>query len=225
MQVHRPGRADRVVGTPELQDDAPLAPRLLRVLGVLLAAVAVGAAAAWTTSRPVAEVVEPPPTFDPAAHPDDPVGLPVAGVGARGTLDGADGPPADVLDGEPGTAWVAEEPGAQDPPVLTLSLDEPAWLVRVVVVNDGADGAAPVRRLLLRTPDGAQVRLELLDLSGTQEVDLPEPLLVERIDLVVEQGTEAGPVALAEVALVGHPAAAGAAAGDGGQQVEPADGG
>ena len=126
------------------------------------------------------------PVFDPGVYTGEPVPLEVTGVGAS-----SERPPAgdvtydrgNLVDGDVTTAW------SHDPAV---------------------EAAADVDlAFALGTPGDAAAELELLDQPGLQRVELPSPVLVDTVRLVVIEavpGDTYDEVSISEVVVTGHPA-------------------
>lgn len=210
--VHRVGAAARVVGEPVLDDPPTRLRGVLQVLGVLAAAAAVGVAGAFVLTRdpggdePEVAVTE--PVFDPALFGAVADVLPLTGVGSRG---GVDDTSADaVVDGDGDSSWRATVPQqGEDGATLAVALEGPAWVTAVVVDVAVGDGLTPLTELVLRTPSGVSVRLQLLPEGGRQQVVLPSPLLTDRLDLTVAGAVDPlGTVGVIQIELLGHAATA-----------------
>lgn len=158
-------------------------------------------------------------TFDPAVYPDEPEVLQVTGVGASSQR-----PPAgevgydagNLVDDDVTTAW------SHDPAVeaaadvdLALALAEPAWVTALTFANGAqsddlafaADGR--VLRMTVLVSGDAVAELQLLDQQGLQRVELPEPVLVDTLRLVILEavaGDTYEEVSISEIVVVGHPA-------------------
>ena len=194
-----------------------------RTVLVIAAIVAVGAALGVLVGLLLADRDEVPeradPVFDAGVYVGEPVQLEVTGVGAS-----SERPPAgdvtygadNLVDGDVTTAW------SHDPAVeaaadvdLALALDGPSWVTALTFANGAqaddlafaADGR--VLRLRLLVDGDAAAELELLDQPGLQRVELPTPVLVETVRLVVLEavpGDTYDEVSVSEVVVTGHPA-------------------
>lgn len=215
--VHHPGPAEDVTGevtAPKRGARSALVVGLVIVVGALVgAAIGFVLAARSDTPEPAR------PVFDAGVYSDEPEPLQVTGVGASSTR-----PPAgpveygadNLVDGDITTAW------SHDPAVeaaadvdLALQLSDPAWVTALTFANGAqaddlaftADGR--VLRLRLLVAGDAVAELQLLDQQGLQRVELPEPVLVDTIRLVVLEavaGDTYDEVSISEIAVTGHPA-------------------
>ena len=216
--VHRPGPAEDVDG------DVRPPRRIGRTVLVLTAIVVVGAAVGVVLGLLLADRGEAPeraePEFDPAVYPGEPVPLEVTRVGASSERSFAEGAvtydAANLVDGDVTTVW------SHDPAVeaaadvnLALALAGPAWVTSLTFANGAqvddlafaADGRVLRLRLLVRGDAAAE--LQLLDEPGLQRVELPSPVLVETVRLVVLEavaGDTYDEVSLSEIVVRGHPA-------------------
>lgn len=217
--VHRPGPAVDVAG------DVSAPPRSggNRTAWTVAAVIVVGAVigvllglwAANSSDDPTAAAAE----FDPAVYPGEPEVLQVTGVGASSQR-----PPAgdvgydagNLVDDDVTTAW------SHDPAVeaaadvdLALALAEPAWVTALTFANGAqaddlafsADGR--VLRMTVLVEGDAVAELQLLDQQGLQRVELPEPVLVDTLRLVILEavpGDTYEEVSISEIVVIGYPA-------------------
>ena len=215
--VHHPGPAEDVTGevtTPR---------RTGRTLLVVATIIAIGGALGLLLGLLLADSDDTPErtdaVFDPGVYTGEPEELEIVGVGAS-----SERPPAgevaydagNLVDGDVTTAW------SHDPAVeaaadvdLALALAEPAWVTSLTFANGAqsddlaftADGR--VLRLRLLVGGDAAAELQLLDQPGLQRVELPEPVLVDTIRLVVLEavpGDTYDEVSLSEIVVTGHTA-------------------
>lgn len=132
------------------------------------------------------------PQFDEGVYPGAPSELPVAAATASDTREPEEGrsfEAGNLVDGEPSTAWASTEGSAEATTVL-VRLGGPAWVSRLSLHNgDQADQEAFERwgraqRVLVRVGQSS-FELHLLDVTGEQAVDLPGPVLTDRIEVEV----------------------------------------
>lgn len=217
--VHQPGPADDISGDVSSAGGG----RGARTAWVVAAIVVVGAVAGVLLGFRIADRGSAPvvsmPTFDQAVYPGEPEVLPVVAVGASSTRPDAGDvayAAANLVDDDVTSAW------SHDPSVeaaadvdLALELAEPAWVTALTFANGAqsddlafpADGRVLALRLLVN--GDAVADLELLDQPGLQRVELPEPVLVETIRLVVQDavaGDTYDEVSISEIVVTGHPA-------------------
>lgn len=214
--AHRPGPAADVTGT--VTTPSRDGSRIALVVGVIIAVggalgMVLGLLLADTGSGP--ETAE--PVFDAGVYNEEPEALQITGVGAS-----SERPPAgevsygagNLVDQDVTTAW------SHDPSVeaaadvdLAFALAEPAWVTALTFANGAqgddlaftADGR--ILRLRLLVDGGAAAELQLLDQQGLQRVELPEPVLVDTIRLVVLEavaGDTYDEISLSEVVVTGH---------------------
>lgn len=215
--AHHPGPAQDVTGTVTPPGSGR---RIALVVAVIIA---VGGALGTLIGLFLADRGGSPegsdPVFDPGVYVEDPEALAVTGVGAS-----SERPPSgeatygagNLVDQDVTTAW------SHDPAVeaaadvdLALALAEPSWVTSLTFANGAqsddlaftADGR--VLRLRLLVDGDAAAELQLLDQSGLQRVELPEPVLVDTIRLVVLEavaGDTYDEISLSEIVVSGHPA-------------------
>lgn len=141
----------------------------------------------------------------------------VTGVKASSFLEvsgAADYAPANVVDGDPTTAWHEGASGDGTGEWITLTLAEPARVRRLLIWN-GYQKAALYgqhnRIATLRIQAGERTfTVELLDVEGPQAVDFPEPVRTGRVRLEIQgiaQGTRYNDTALSEVEVYVEPEA------------------
>jgi hypothetical protein len=217
--VHHPGPAEDVAGEVATPSSRWTARTVLIVVAILAIGGAVGMVVGLVLSDTGGSTDVAAPVFDPAVYPGEPQQLEVTGVGASserppaGDLDyGA----ANLVDRDITTAW------SHDPAVeaaadvdLAIALGEPAWVTALTFANGAqsddlaftADGR--VLRLRLLVAGDAAAELQLLDQPGLQRVELPSPVLVQTVRLVVLEavaGDTYDEVSLSEIEVIGHPA-------------------
>lgn len=151
------------------------------------------------------------PQFDAGVYPGAPDELPVAATTAGETRDPEEGrsfEAGNVTDGDPATAWGSTE-GAAEAATVLVRLGGPAWVSRLSLHNgDQADEETFQRwgraqRVLVRLGQSS-FELHLLDVMGEQAVDLPEPVLTDRIEVeVLSVHGDAGSVRISEVTALG----------------------
>jgi hypothetical protein len=143
-----------------------------------------------------------------AASPRGFVRLAVTGIAASSTLAAPDGVrpgPANLIDGDPDTAWSEGAPRAAGEWV-ELTLDRQADVARLLVWNGYQSGTrfgehGRVRTLLVDTA-GRRFAVDLLDVRGSQSIDLPEPVRTMKIRLTVQavyEGQRYRDTALSEI--------------------------
>lgn len=120
------------------------------------------------------------------------------------------GPADNLVDDDPETAWVEGVAGLGIGEWVELQLAEPALLRRLVVWNGYQRGelfAVSNRVTDIRIDIGERTfRGELLDTSGPQAIDLPEPVRGDRVRLTVEgvhRGERGTDTAISEIQLHG----------------------
>lgn len=119
--------------------------------------------------------------------------------------------PANVIDGDPGTAWSGGAVRGVAGEWVELTLDRPANVARLLMWNGDQRGAqfgekGRVRTLLIDAA-GRRFSVDLLDARGSQAVDLPEPVLTAKIRLTVEavyDGDRHPGAALSEIEVYGR---------------------
>lgn len=215
--VHHPGPAEDVVGevtTPRRTTRTALVVAVIIAVGGALGVV-IGLLLADTGgSGEVTAAV-----FDAGVYTGEPEPLQVTGVGASSERPAAGGVTygaGNLVDQDVTTAW------SHDPAVeaaadvdLALALADPAWVTSLTFANGAqsddlaftADGRVLRMRLLVRGDAAAE--LELLDEPGLQRVQLPEPVLVATIRLVVLEavaGDTYDEISLSEIIVTGYPA-------------------
>jgi hypothetical protein len=150
------------------------------------------------------------------SSPDGFARLAVTGVTASSTLD-ATGKvrygPANLVDGDPSTAWSQGTRAAQGAvgEWVELTLDRQANVARLLVWNGYQRGprfgeSGRVRTLLIDAA-GRRFSVDLLDIRGSQSVDLPEPVLTAKIRLTVAavyEGDHDRDTALSEIDVYGR---------------------
>lgn len=134
----------------------------------------------------------------------------VARVAASSALAPAGGvgyEPANLIDGDPGTAWVAQGDVGE---WVELTLDQQADVARLLVWNgsqrDAQFGERGRARTLLIDAAGRRFSVDLLDAHGSQAINLPEPVSTTKIRLTVEtayDGDRHPGIALSEVEVHG----------------------
>lgn len=215
--AHHPGPAEDVTGTVTTPG------RGRRVTLVVAVIIAVGGALGTLIGLSLADRGASPeaadPVFDPGVYVGEPEALSITAVGASSERPpsgeatyGAD----NLVDQDVTTAW------SHDPAVeaaadvdLALALEEPAWVTALTFANGAqsddlaftADGR--ILRLRVLVDGDAAAELQLLDQSGLQRVELPEPLLVDTIRLVVLEavaGDTYDEISLSEIVVTGYPA-------------------
>ncbi|MGH8904168.1 MAG: NADase-type glycan-binding domain-containing protein [Egibacteraceae bacterium] len=143
------------------------------------------------------------------------VRLAVTGVAvppAPATAGGVRQEPANLIDGDPGTAWCQGTRSAGGEWV-ELTLDRPTNVARLLVWNgyqkDDQFGDNGRVRTLLIDAAGRRFSVDLLDVRGSQSVDLPGSVLTTRIRLTVAavyQGDRYPDIALSEIQVYARPA-------------------
>ncbi len=215
--THHPGPAEDVAG--EVHSPRRTARTALVVAVIIAVGGALGVLLGLALSADGGSSETASPVFDPGVYTDEPQQLQVTGVGAS-----SERPPAgevtygagNLVDQDVTTAW------SHDPQVeaaadvdLALALADPAWVTSLTFANGAqsddlaftADGRVLRLRLLVR--GDATAELELLDQAGLQRVELPEPVLVDTIRLVVLEavaGDTYDEISISEIVVTGHPA-------------------
>lgn len=127
--------------------------------------------------------------FSSETTPAVPTGMTVRAATASSSLQDHS---ADLaIDGDPSTAWVegASGPGTEE--WLEVELPEPVEVRRLVIWNGDQSTAEAfaehgrVASLRIEVED-RQFRVEMLDITGPQGVDLPAGVRTDRVRLVVE---------------------------------------
>lgn len=143
-----------------------------------------------------------------AAPPRGFARLAVTGIVASSTMAATGGvrpEPANLIDGDPGTAWSEGALGAAGEWV-ELTLDRQADVARLLVWNGYQRGTrfgenGRVRTLLIDAA-GRRFAVELLDVRGSQSIDLPGPVRTTKIRLTLEavyEGDRYRDTALSEI--------------------------
>lgn len=98
--------------------------------------------------------------------------------------------PANVLDGDPTTAWNEAADGAGVGEWIEVALAGPAQVTRLVVWNGYQKGAQFSENNRVRTAaldaGGERFLVDLLDVRGPQGIDLPRPVPAERLRLTIQ---------------------------------------
>lgn len=124
---------------------------------------------------------------------------------------GASYPVANLVDGDPSTAWHDEEDGSGTGKWVELKLADAATISGLLVWNGSQqrgvfDEYNRVRALRIEFPDVGRVfTVELLDREGPLAVDLPEPVRADRVRLTIEsvfEGERVNDTALSEVEVL-----------------------
>lgn len=158
-------------------------------------------------------------TFDRSRYAGETSVLRLSDIATR-TSASEDDPAVLMADGDPATAWRSAVTSADLDEGLGETIDlflaEPAWIDRLLLRNGAqSDGEAYARSARLRRVSvifdgGESVLADLLDLGlKEQQLILPEPMLtrVVRIDVVDGFSGETDELTVAEIGLVGWPAA------------------
>lgn len=217
--VHRPGPAEDVAGDVSPPRTRASNRTAWTVAAIIVAGAVVGILVGLWVVEPGTEAELSAPTFDPAVYPGEPEALGVRGVGASSersisgelTYDAGN-----LVDNDVTTAW------SHDPAVeaaadvdLALALAEPAWVTALTFANGAqADDLSftedgRVLRMSLLVDGAAAAELQLLDQPGLQRVELPKPVLVDTLRLVVLEavpGDTYDEVSLSEIVVSGYPA-------------------
>jgi hypothetical protein len=218
-EVVRPGPAVDVAGDVDVTDGDERSRTAAVVATIIVVGAVVGVAIGIWAVRAGAPEEAAAPVFDEAVYPGEPEDLVVGGVGASSIRPDAGETtygPANMVDGDPTTAW-SHDPASQAATEVDLAfaLEDPAWVTAVVVANGAqadagsfaADGR--VEAMLLVVDGEPLVEMRLLDRLGYQRVDLPTPVLAQTLRFVISEefaGDTFPEVSLSEVAFVGHPA-------------------
>ncbi|HUH07441.1 MAG TPA: discoidin domain-containing protein [Egibacteraceae bacterium] len=148
-------------------------------------------------------------------QPGEPVALEIADVAASSALPASGTSSygaANLIDGDPQTAWNEGAEGPGEGEWVEFLLLAPHQITRVLVWNGHQTDALFLgngRIKTLRIDAGDRMfEVELFDQRGPQAVDLGEPVAAERIRLTIEEtypGERYADAALSEVELFGLP--------------------
>jgi hypothetical protein len=196
---------------PSIVQVEPESSRLLLIV-TAVAGLMIGAVLLVLLANRWFGILSQPVATTPAAR--DAVRMEVKGVSASSML-----PPAglvtyaaeNVVDNDPTTAWNEGARGAVGEWV-ELRLAHEARISRLLVWNGYQKGvqfaqSGRVKRLLIEA-GGRRFTVELLDVRGSQAVDLPQPVRARTIRLTIEaifQGDRYPDTALSEVEVYGYP--------------------
>ncbi len=215
--VHHPGPAEDVAG--EVRSPRRTSRTALVVAVIIAVGGAVGLVLGLLLADSGSSGEAAAPVFDPGVYTGEPEDLQVTGVGASSERPAAGEVSygaGNLVDQDVTTAW------SHDPEVeaaadvdLALALADPAWVTALTFANGAqaddlaftADGRVLRLRLLVRGDAAAE--LQLLDQPGLQRVELPTPVLVDTIRLVVLEavpGDTYDEISLSEIVVTGYPA-------------------
>ncbi|CAN5648707.1 hypothetical protein BH24ACT15_BH24ACT15_07090 [soil metagenome] len=143
--------------------------------------------------------------------PTVPTGVSLQAASASTALDGH--PASHAIDGDPATSWTeaAQGPGQEEWLEVTMAADVS---VQRVLIWDGdqrsdrqfrENGRAKAVRIEVAD---RQFRVRLQDLKGPQAIDLPEPVVADRVRVVVEDaiaGSRYTDLAISEIVVEASP--------------------
>lgn len=193
-------------------DDGPL-PGMLILVTIVVSVAALAVALTMLSARGIGPFAGPSPDSE---LPSETATIEVAAVAASSSLEPEGATTydaANLIDGDPTTAWNEGEPGDGEGQWVDLVLERPSIVTGVLLWNGYQSGDFyaqhnRVRRVQLVLGDDRTFAVQLLDRRGPQAINLPEPVTTSRIRLEIA-GTFPGSIyndaALSELEVRGVP--------------------